>query len=234
MYTGDYARAANLVKKGLETIRIVGNVWWAIYHQSKLIKIYLAQGDYAEATRLAEKALAEAQKIARNEIVEDYLGLLQAIAWSQGDYARATQLGQESIQISQENPILRFDTTIYYYRGRTALSQGDFLQAEKFIRMALADLFIKAKVLPGCAVLFCQQGKHPQAARIFAAIHARFEWERLGLPPRERSEHDGALAATRLALGEEAFAADWAEGQALTLEQALEIALEVLRGGEEK
>jgi hypothetical protein len=41
----------------------------------------------------------------------------------------------------------------------------------------------------------------------------------------ERDTHERALASARAALGEEAFAAAWAAGQALTLEQAIVYAL---------
>jgi hypothetical protein len=50
----------------------------------------------------------------------------------------------------------------------------------------------------------------------------------MGLPLRERSENEEALASARAALGEEDFAAAWKEGQALTLEQAGTCALDEL------
>jgi len=45
------------------------------------------------------------------------------------------------------------------------------------------------------------------------------------LPSALKTERDARLAAARTTLGEEAFAAAWAEGQAMTLEQAVEYAL---------
>ena len=46
------------------------------------------------------------------------------------------------------------------------------------------------------------------------------------LAPVRRADHDGVVAAVRVALGEAALAAAWAEGQAMTLEQAVAYALE--------
>jgi hypothetical protein len=43
--------------------------------------------------------------------------------------------------------------------------------------------------------------------------------------PVRTAEHDAALAAARAALGEEEFDRAWAEGEAMTLEQAVEHAL---------
>jgi hypothetical protein len=45
------------------------------------------------------------------------------------------------------------------------------------------------------------------------------------LPASERAEYEQAVAPTRAALGEAAWAAAFAEGQALTLEQAIAEAL---------
>jgi hypothetical protein len=42
----------------------------------------------------------------------------------------------------------------------------------------------------------------------------------------ERDEHDRAVATARAELGEEAFAAAWEEGKKMTMEQAVEYALE--------
>ena len=48
--------------------------------------------------------------------------------------------------------------------------------------------------------------------------------KRLG-DPIERDEHDGYAAAARAQLGEVPFAAAWAEGSAMSLEQAVEYAV---------
>jgi hypothetical protein len=45
------------------------------------------------------------------------------------------------------------------------------------------------------------------------------------MPPAERAEYEQVLAGLRAALGEPAFAAAWAEGEATPLEQALADAL---------
>jgi hypothetical protein len=59
--------------------------------------------------------------------------------------------------------------------------------------------------------------------------------EALGVPlaPAARSNQDQAVQAMRAALGEEAFAAAWAEGRAMPLEEAVALALEAQGGGAE-
>jgi hypothetical protein len=50
----------------------------------------------------------------------------------------------------------------------------------------------------------------------------------LGVPlaPAARSDQDQAVQALRATLGEEAFAAAWAEGRAMPLEEAVALALD--------
>jgi hypothetical protein len=46
------------------------------------------------------------------------------------------------------------------------------------------------------------------------------------MSPKERAEHEQAIASARAALGDEAFAAAWADGSKMTVEQAIAFALE--------
>jgi hypothetical protein len=46
------------------------------------------------------------------------------------------------------------------------------------------------------------------------------------LPPNEHPEYERMVAAARARLGEDAFAAAWARGRTISLEQAIAFALE--------
>jgi hypothetical protein len=50
------------------------------------------------------------------------------------------------------------------------------------------------------------------------------------LPSVDRPEYERDLAAAKVVLGEEAFAAAWAEGVAMSLQQAIDYALEEEEG----
>ena len=49
------------------------------------------------------------------------------------------------------------------------------------------------------------------------------------MTPADRADHDRDVATVRAALGEAAFAAAWAQGRAMTMEQAI---AEALGGGD--
>ena len=75
-------------------------------------------------------------------------------------------------------------------------------------------------------------GQPARAARLLGATAARREAMGAPLPPIERPAVEKAIERARTALGEDAFAAAWAGGQALPLERAVSEALaESVAGG---
>jgi hypothetical protein len=73
------------------------------------------------------------------------------------------------------------------------------------------------------------QGQPEQAARLLGASAARREEMGTPLSPIAQVDHDHAVNAARAALVEDALAAAWAEGHAMSFEEAIAHAL----GGDE-
>ena len=69
-------------------------------------------------------------------------------------------------------------------------------------------------------------GQLEQAARLGGASEALREANDIVIPPIDRAPYEGSVAAVRSQLDEATFAAAWAEGRAMTLEQAVAYALE--------
>ena len=92
------------------------------------------------------------------------------------------------------------------------------------VHSALAyNEFLNVKEIPGAKALL-KQGME-RAARLLGAVHRLQETLNLSLIDLHRAEYDNSMAATRSALGDAAFEAAWAEGYAMTTEQAVEYAL---------
>jgi DNA-binding NarL/FixJ family response regulator len=75
--------------------------------------------------------------------------------------------------------------------------------------------------LEGLAQVVAAQGEGTWAARLWGAAQALREGLHAPLPAVFRTEHEQAIAAVRTQIGEKAFAAAWAQGRAMTLEQVL-------------
>jgi hypothetical protein len=83
-----------------------------------------------------------------------------------------------------------------------------------------------AHCLEGWASVAGGAGRPEQAARLFGAAEALRDLTNTPRPPADVADYDRTLAALRAALGEEAFAAAWAAGQAMSLDEAVALALE--------
>ena len=70
------------------------------------------------------------------------------------------------------------------------------------------------------------QGQQVRAARLLGAVEALLEATNDHVDPADRAEYDRDVAAARAQLDEATFAAAWAEGRAMTMEQAMAYALE--------
>ena len=112
-------------------------------------------------------------------------------------------------------------------RARVAIAQGEPDQAERDAHDALAcatELGAQLgvpDVLECLAVLAGDAGSHREAARLFGAAHAirqrigavRFKvWD---------ADYDASVAALRDAMGDKDFDAAWAEGAALSTDEAI-------------
>jgi hypothetical protein len=83
-----------------------------------------------------------------------------------------------------------------------------------------------AACLEGLATVACADGQPERAARLSGAPEALGVPIATPLPPGERAHCQRHLAAARAALGEAAFVAAWAEGRAMTSDDAIEYAFE--------
>jgi non-specific serine/threonine protein kinase len=208
------------------------NIAWT---QDYFILLALARGDDQEAARLCEECLPVFQRmgyaVGVSEIVYAYSVALLRL----GAFDRAAHLLDETLDTFHFDLNLLELFLLYYQRGQVAYAQSDlrrasdlFVQALRF-RLEYAQQFLKDEdsvvlqaLLGELAVVVAALGHHVHATHLFC--HAR---DRLYYPQPNlvQAQIGASLATCRAALGEEAFDAAWAVGQALTLEQAVEEAL---------
>ncbi len=116
--------------------------------------------------------------------------------------------------------------------GHAVRLQGDLERAAGLYRESLAlfketgDKFVATECIEGLALIASAQGNHERAARLFGVDKAARETFGITMPLQERGDHERLGATIREGLGDAAFAAAWAEGRAMTLEQAIEYALQ--------
>ena len=149
------------------------------------------------------------------------------VALSQGETVAAHALEEQSLAHWQEMGDRWRAFWVLAILGRIEAHRGDFAAASAFHQESLArarelnDYWLCAFCLEGLASVVAAQGERTWAARLWGV--AASLRERCGIPltPVERADNEPAVAAARTHLGEQTFAAAWAEGRSMTLEQVL-------------
>ncbi len=239
LFRGEYARVTELIDESRMNAQSVKNQWILGYIYQGYSLLTRAQGEVGQAAEWAEKGEAAFQALneKNSALVGRYLAGMAA--WAAGDYLLATRRANEVLAMAEAIGPGAPLHLAHHLLGRTALSQGALVEAQQHLEkmlIARSSTLVKLYFPPVCndgnpldtayllealAVLAGAQGSMPRAVTLFAAI-ADWETRFAGLYcPRERSEHQAALAAARQALGAEAFAAAWQAGRHMSLEQAL-------------
>jgi hypothetical protein len=156
------------------------------------------------------------------------LGLL---AHAQGDYASARLRYEESLATDRELKLNQHVAFSLCYLAYLARHEGDASKAQTLLRSSLglqSDIHDKRSTslaLVGVAGLSNLAGRMDRAARLLSVAkrvltEAQYAWE-----PVERTEYEDTLVKVRAQLDSQEFATAWAEGRAMTLDQAVVYAL---------
>ena len=227
----DYGRANAHFEESLLLFRELGDKWGIGWSLNCLGHEILGQGDYSRAKPLFEESLALLREAGDKWIGAYPLRNLGVVAGMQGDYQRAMPLLEESLALSREINDKYNIAASQNYLAKMALKLGNHERAMTLykesltLRREVASKRGIAECLVGLAGVAGGQGKPTLAARFLGAAELIRETIGVPVPPSDRAEYDSQVSAVRAVLGQERLAAAWAEGRAMTLEQAIEYAL---------
>ena len=184
-------------------------------------------GDYERAVRLHEQSLALAREFGTTfGIAWSMRGLAEAMR-AQGDLIHARTLLEESLALSRDEDHAWNIVHTLASLGSVECEAGEYARASRLYEESLelgwrmGQNHAILACLEGLSRVAVAQGKMERAARLCgtaAALREDIGWP---LPPAKRAEHDRTVTAARGALGEEVFAAAWARGHALPLEETV-------------
>jgi len=148
-------------------------------------------------------------------------------ALSQGDVATASSFIQESLAFFRKMGMRPDIAELLVIFGQVAAAQGDYAMAQSHYEesLALGREFGFKRIIPasleGLAALVIHQGEPTWAARLWGAAGALRDTMGTPIHPVYRPAYERSVGAARTHLGEQAFAAAWAEGRTMMPEQAL-------------
>lgn len=227
----DYAAARSFHEEALALRKELRDRAGIASSLNNLGGIVLVNGDYAVARSFLEESLALGRELGDKHSIADSLNNLGSIAHYQGDDATAQSLYEESLAIRRELGENRGIASALNNLGLVAYCQGQYESARALltesltIRRDLQDKIGIAACLAGLSGAFRKHGEPERAACLLGAAEALRDVTGARLQPSDLEEYNRNVSDVRAALSEEIFAAAWALGRTMTMEQAVAYAL---------
>jgi tetratricopeptide (TPR) repeat protein len=231
LWQGDYVAATTYLEAALAMARAVGEQWLVARVLNQLGVAFYFQGQVEQAIERNEESLQVARELGDTWSESRALGNLGFLAYDRGDWVQATARYEEALTIDRTHADPQGAARELGNLGRLALRAGKVQQAAGRMRemlslvRTLGELQLAFECLEGLAMVHAAEGDGERAACLLGAAAAVRETVSAPQSPPERDEYESALAPARAALGEEAWAAAFASGRALSLEQIIAEAL---------
>jgi non-specific serine/threonine protein kinase len=230
---GDYESARALGQECLELFKCVGDRLGIANALGSLATVAAHQGDNAFARSLREEGLGIYRELGDAHGIALALDNLGVMASDDGDYATARALYDESLQMRRELGDRHGIAGTLNNLGNVALGQGDFPSVHALcgeslaMRRDLSDRRGIAESLESLAAVSVKERNVARAARLWAAADRLREEIGSPLPGHELDAHRQALASAETELGAAEFAEALQAGRAMTMERAIDFALEI-------
>ena len=229
---GDYTRSHALLSEALEIYRQTGNLDAFYILSTWHLPIMLEIGENPSDLQLAESAVDYFREKGYESDLCFALIQFSEFEYARGNYQPGEDLAQEacklSLKVQDQDRIASSHASLALIRcavgdladARRLLTIGSTQLADKTLPLAFVVLFIS------WVSLLAGERKWQQAVKLFGAFNSSYRHFVGYFTPPGREQPVAIQASARQALGEEAFTQAWKEGQALTLWQALELAMQ--------
>ncbi|HVA90775.1 MAG TPA: tetratricopeptide repeat protein [Chloroflexota bacterium] len=222
----DYERAWALYEESLGLRRELEDQWGIAIMLNNLGNLARQRADYARALILLEESLALRRVLGDTWGISNALGNLGHVVYDLGDYPRAGFLQEESLALKRELGDTPGIANAISSLGHVARQLGDSARAQSLLTESLS-LYRElgeqrgiAESMEGLAAGAFGHGAAERAVRLLGFTDMLRTTIKAPLHANERPAYERVLADARAALPGEAFAAAWAAGQGMSLEQA--------------
>ncbi len=229
---GDLETAGALYEESATLFRAVGNQLALARVLVHLAALSYMQGDHALARSHYAKGLPVLREMKDKAGLAWALRYLSQVADEHADYGAARALYEENLLLAAELGDDHMIRRSLWGMVELARRQAHYAEAHTLLRQ-VADIAQKSgnkthrgNVLVACAQLAVAQKQWPRATRLCGVVDALRQSGEVALSPEQSAAHDVVLPAARAALEKVIFAPLWAQGRAMTWEQAIAYALE--------
>jgi predicted ATPase/transcriptional regulator with XRE-family HTH domain len=229
-HQADYAEARPLLERSLALYRSADNLRGMADALNGLGVVASYQNKYEQSTQYHTEALEVRRQLGDQRGVAISLNNLGLVAHFQEDFPRAIDLFQQSIVLFEALGDVRVKSAVLSNLGRALTGRGEYSQARMCLRRSLSmvrelgNREDSIDAIEGLAGVAGATGEAARGALLLGAAEALREKIQSPVAPVARCEYERDLARIWDQLDSRSFAAAWAKGRALTLEQAIELA----------
>ncbi len=234
-YQGDYAAASTFYERSLREAGAIENDVLAAWSRYGLGNVAYEHDRPQDAHAQFEHCLDAGRRLNDSLLTAFALSRLGDLARRRGEPAKARPFFEQALSIFERAGDRHHIGTELYNLGAVACEEGRFDDARARFVEAMAvvrevtDELGAAHVLDGMAAVAAARRAWARAARLSGAAEALRRRVGGATGIVDRAFCEGYQAETRTAIGDGAFEAAATEGRALTLDDALSLALEDAR-----
>jgi predicted ATPase/class 3 adenylate cyclase len=234
MSQGNFEAAEAFYEEGLLIRKELNDKWGIARLLGNLGLLTYFQADFNQARSLHLESLALFRELRDDESVANELVNLGDVERFQGDLSTANAFYEEGFSISRKSKDQWGLAYAIMGLADVAFEQEDLTRASTLYRECLllfqrgTDYVGLPFALESVAGLACIRNQLERAARILGAADALRKNTHLPLPLPYKSAHQKRISVIREQLAPSLFDFAWAEGQAMTMGQAIDYALENL------
>ncbi len=232
-WQADYDSAIAGYAEALDLYRTLGDR----YHEADTLYSMSLTANWKEdlvaGERLADQARAMFEELGAREDVAKVLMAQGFVLWRRNDLAAAKEVWEESLAIARETGNQSLANSQLVGLAGLTFHQGDPDEALRIVLEAVEEAIVSHNVhvtvwMLGFAAAFAAPDAPEAAVRLAGAADALRRESGGGIQPESLDIEDARTAAAR-ALTAEDIERAWAQGRAMTLEQAVDQARQLAR-----
>lgn len=227
---GDLERAVPLLAKALALFEELGDHWQTAAVMGFRAWVLRRLGQFEEAAQMAEESVRLFRSFEAEVWAAHSLYTLGQMLTHLGQYSRATDVLAEAVTTLRKAGDLGCRSHVLGIQAFLALRQGELDNAKKLLEESLRqvrnkrDPFATAQSLDYLARVAASSGSPGEAARLLGASRAL---RKAPIAPADQEEYDQLLEGLRATLGEGDLHRAFAEGETMSLEEAIAYGLKV-------
>lgn len=228
----DLERATSYAREGLGLCRELGDLAGVASILTTLARLTYSRGDFSSPGPWLEEVLSISRQLGDRVREDEALITYGALAYWQGDYQRAIRHYEEGILLGEKIGYYYQTLWAQIYMAYAILRQGGMQRARELFENGIRGMQKAGLVIgivfavEGLASLYVHRSENHRATKLFAWATAMREMLGDPRPPVEQASMERDLQGVRSKLEDKEFTALLKEGQSMTIEEAVAIALE--------